>query len=149
VANPLVVNGNLNLLAAAVTWNDFAGLNVTASYLDKAGITLRLEGQTTVQHETLTDIVQSPQPYMPVSLVISLLRTQQLSDLYKTQMESDAIIGEGTVWPDVSTGTGLSPYQIDRMAIQSVGELSFAGQTPIWGVSLRGRYLVNSNAFGG
>ena len=143
--NPLVDQGVLNLLKAAVTWADFGGLNVTASFLDKAGLTLRLEGQTTIQHETMTGIVQSPQPYMPVSLVIPLLKTQPLSDTYKTQMETDAIIGDGTVWPDVSAG--LSPYQLGNMAIQSVGELNFGGTTPLWGVTLRGVYYVNSTAF--
>ena len=143
--NPLINQGILQLLRAAVTWNDFQGLNVTAPYLDKAGITLRLAGALTTQHGTMTGIVQSPQPYMPVSVVIGLLRTQPLSDAYKTQMELDAIIGSGTVWPD--TTTGLSPYDIDNMAIESVGELVLNGTTPIWAVTLSGAYYVNSAAF--
>src|SRR5579862_2688001 len=137
--NPLVDQGVLNLLAANVTWTNFPALNVTAPYLDKAGLTLRLEGQTTVQHETMTGVVQSPQPYMPVSLVIPLLKTQPLSDSYKSQMEASAVLGDGTVWPDVSSG-GLSSYQLGNMAIQSVGELNFGGTTPLWGVTLRGVY---------
>ena len=144
--NPLVDQGVLNLLAANVTWTNFPALNVTAPYLDKAGLTLRLEGQTTVQHETMTGVVQSPQPYMPVSLVIPLLKTQPLSDSYKSQMEASAVLGDGTVWPDVSSG-GLSSYQLGNMAIQSVGELNFGGTTPLWGVTLRGVYYVNANAF--
>ena len=143
--NPLIDQGVLNLLAANVTWTDFAGLNVTPPYLDKAGLTLRLEGSATTQHETMTGLVQSPQPYMPISLVIPLLKTQSLSDSYKTQMESSSIIGDGTVYPDVTTG--LSAYQLGNMAIQSVGELNFGGTTPLWGVTLRGVYYVNANGF--
>ena len=144
--NPLVAQGVLNLLAANVTWAAFQALNVTASYLDKAGITLRLEGQSTTQHETMTGLVQSPQPYMPVSLVISLLKTQSLSDAYKSQMEANSILGDGTVFPDVSSG-GISAYQLGNMAIQSVGELNFGGTTPLWGVTLRGLYYLNADAF--
>lgn len=143
--NPLVDQGVLNLLKASITWTDFPGLNVTAPYLDKAGLSLRLEGQSTTQHETMTGLVQSPQPYMPISLVIPLLKTQPLSDAYKTQMELDAIIGDGMVFPDVSSG--LSPYQIANMAIQSVGELNLGGTTPAWAVTLRGVYYVNNSAF--
>src|SRR5271170_2155876 len=143
--NPLVTQGVLNLLAAAVTWNDFQGLNVSASYLDRAGITLRQTSPATTQHGTMTGLVQSPQPYMTIDLVIALLRTQQLSDLYKGQMEADAIIGEGTVWPDTTSGIG--PYQISNMAIGTVGELLLNGTTPIWGVTLHGLYYVNADAF--
>lgn len=145
MGNPLVDQGTLNLLKASVNWADFPGLNVTASFLDKSGIILRLEGNTTVQLETMTGIVQSPQPYMPVAVVIPLLKTQALSDAYKTQMETDAIIGSGTVFPDVSSG--LSPYQIGNMAIQSVGEINLGGSTAVWGVTCRGVYYVNADAF--
>jgi len=145
MGNPLIDQGQLNLLKASVNWANFSGLNVTASFMDKAGLLLRLEGSTTIQHETMTNIVQSPQPYMPVSLLISLLKTQSLSDAYKSQMESNSIIGDGTAWPDVSSGLG--PYQLNRMAIQGVGEMTFNGTTPLWGTTLRGVYYVNANAF--
>lgn len=144
--NPLVDQGVLNLLKASVVWSDFPGLNVTASFLDKAGLTLRLDGKAAVQHGTMTGLVQSPQPYLPVSLVIPLLRTQPLSDAYKSQMEANVLIGSGTVWPDVAGG-GISSYQLADMAIESVGELNFGGQSPQWGVTLMGIYYVNSALF--
>lgn len=144
--NPLIDQGVLNLLKASVVWSDFPGLNVTASFLDKAGLTLRLDGKASVQHGTMTGLVQSPQPYLPVTLVIPLLRTQPLSDSYKQQMEQNVLIGAGTVWPDVAGG-GIGSYQLSNMAIESVGELNFAGQSPQWGVSLMGLYYVNSALF--
>ncbi len=147
--NPLVDQGVLNLLAASVTWTTFPALNVTAPYLDKAGLTLRLEGQATAQHDTMTGLVNSPQPYMPVSLVIPLLKTQNLSNLYKTQMELNSQIGDGTVWPDVSAASagGIGAYQVANMSILNVGELNLGGTTPVWGVTLRGVYYINAGAF--
>jgi len=145
MANPLVDQGVLNLLKAAVAWKNFQGLNVTASYLDRPGITLRKKGSATTQHPTMTGLVQSPQPYMEIDVVMALLKTQGLSDAYKTQMETDSIIGGGTVYPD--TNTGLSPYVIDNMAIQTVGELVLNGTTPIWAVTLSGVWYINSSAF--
>jgi hypothetical protein len=144
MGNPLVDQGTLNLLKASVVWADFPALTVTPSFLDKAGITLRLEGEASQQHETMTGLVQSPQPYMMISVVIPLLKTQPLSNAYKNQMESSSLIGDGTVWPDVAGG-GLGQYQISNMSIQSVGELSFGGSTPLYGVTCKGIYYINSN----
>lgn len=143
--NPLIDQGVLNRILGSVTWTNFPGLNVTAPYLDKDGINLRLEGDASLQHATMTGLVQSPEPYMPVSVVIAMLRTQQLANLYKTQMEATSVLGPGTVYPDVSSG--LSPYQLNNMSIQSVGELIFNGSTPIYAVTCRGYYVVNNALF--
>jgi hypothetical protein len=144
--NPLVDQGVLNRILGSVTWTDFPGLNVTAPFLDKEGINLRLEGEASLQHGTMTGLVQSPEPYMPISVVIALLKTQQLSDMYKSQMEDTSILGGGTVYPDVSTG--LTPYALYNMSIQSVGELLFNGTTPIFAVTCRGYWPVNNSLFG-
>ena len=145
MGNPLVAQGVLNRLKASVVWTSFPALNVTAPFLDREGINLRLEGEASAQHGSMTGIVQSPEPYLPVSVVIALLRTQPLSDLYKTQMEANSLIGDGVVWPDVSTGSGLSQFQLHNMSIQSVGELVLNGTTPIYGVTCRGFYVVNNS----
>lgn len=144
--NPLVDQGILNRLRASVVWTAFPSLNVTAPFLDKEGINFRLEGSASAQHGTMTGIVQSPEPYMACTVVISLLRTQALSDFYKTQMESQCVLGQGVVYPDVTAG-GLSQYQLNNMSIQNVGDLLFNGTTPIFGVSLSGFYVVNNSAW--
>lgn len=143
-ANPLVSQGILNRLKASVVWTNFTALNVTASYLDKEGITLRLDGEASMQHGTMTGVVQSPEPYIPIEVTIALLRTQPLSNAYKLQWESNVLLGDGTVWPDVTSGAGLGPFQLQNMAIQRVGDLLLNGTTPIYGVSVRGYYLVNA-----
>lgn len=140
--NPLIDQGVLLRIKASVVWTAFPALNVTAPYLDRDGISLRLEGEASAQHGTMTGLVQSPEPYMPVSVVIALLKTQNLSNLYKLQMESYSVIGDGVVWPDVSTGLGQ--YQLENMSIQNVGDLLFNGTTPIWAVTCRGYYVVNN-----
>src|ERR1043165_6408643 len=133
--NPLVDQGVLNRVRGAVVWTDFPGLNVTAPFLDKDGINLRREGEASAQHGTMTGVVQSPEPYMPVSVVIALLRTQAICNRYKDQMEASSLIGGGVVYPDVAGGSGLGQYQLYNMSIQSVGELLFNGTTPIYAVT--------------
>lgn len=143
--NPLIDQGILNRILASVTWANFPGLNVTAPFLDKDGITLRKEGEASLQHGTMTGLVQSPEPYMPVSVIIALLKTQALCDAYKSQMEANSILGQGTVFPDVSTG--LTPYALYNMSIQSVGELLLNGTTPIFAITCRGYWPINNALF--
>jgi len=148
VSNPGVIQGNLNRLKASVVWALFPALNVTASFLGKGGIGLGFEGVASAQFGTMTGIVQSPEPYQPVSLTINLLKPQALSDAYKTQLELNSIIGAGTVWPDVASG-GLSSYQLSNMAIQNVRELSFAGEDPSYVITLKGVYAINNALWNG
>jgi hypothetical protein len=143
--NPLIDQGVLNRIKGEVVWTDFPALQVTAPFLDKDGINLRLEGQASSQHGTMTGLVQSPEPYMAVSVVIALLKTQSLASLYKQQMELNSVIGDGVVYPDVSSG--LQPYNVLNMSIQSVGDLLFNGTTPIYAVTCTGYYVVNNSLF--
>lgn len=144
--NPFIPQGVLNRLKASVVFTDFPQLNVTVPYLDKEQISIRFEGQSSMQHETATGLVQSPEPYIAVSVVIALLRTQGLSDAYKTQQEANVVLGDCSVYPDVTnSGNGaLGQYNFSNMAIQSVGDLLLNGTTPIYGVTLRGIYYINN-----
>lgn len=143
--NPLIDQGVLNRIKGSVTWTNFPGLNVTAPYLDREGINLRKDGPVTTQHPTMTGTTQSPEPYVPVSLTIALLKTQALSDAYKSQAEDSSILGPCTVYPDVSTG--LTPYQLYNMAIQAIGDLVFNGTTPLYGVTCSGYWVTNNALF--
>lgn len=140
--NPLVAQGTLNRLKASVVWNDFPQLNVTASFLGEEAIRLGLEGESTTFINTMTGAVTSPEPYMAVSLSMNLLKTQQLADLYKQQMESSAQLGAGIVRPD---SVALSPYPLINCAIQSVREQAYSGRDAAWVVTCKGYYLINSS----
>lgn len=146
MGNPLVDQGVLNRLVASVQWASYPQLTVTAPFLNKAGIRLALEGEATTILPTLTGTVPSPEPYQPITVTINLLKTQFLSNLYKVQMETLSFIGNGIVYPDVSTG--LSPYPINNAGIMAVRELDFSGEDAGWAVSIRGYYLLNSSAWG-
>jgi hypothetical protein len=143
--NPLIDQGRLNRILGSVTWDAFPQLNVTAPFLDRDGINLRKEGEMTFQHPTMTGVVQSPEAYVMVSLVIALLKTQALSAAYQAQMQASTVLGSGTVYPDVSTG--LLPYTLLNMAIQTVGEQIYNGTTPIFAVTCRGYWVVNNSLF--
>lgn len=144
MSNPLIAQGSLNRLLASVTWSQFSALNVTPSYLGKDGIRLALEGEVTTFIKTLTGQVTSQEPYQAIRLTMHLLKTQPLAALYKTQMETSALLGNGVVRPDSSS---LPAYDISNCAILSLTELNFSGADAGFAVEIGGTYYINSSLF--
>ena len=143
--NPNIPQGVLNRLKAQVVWNDFPSLNVTPPYMGKEQLRLAFEGKATTFINTATGAVRSLEPYQQITLTIHLLKTQALAPLYKAQIESDSTLGDGTVWPDVTTG--LPPYNLTNCAIMDVREIPFDGLDAGWVITVGGYYIINNNAF--
>ena len=141
--NPQVPQGTLNRLVASVTWASYPQLNVTPSFLGRGAIEFSIQGETTRRIPTLTGVVQSPEPYQMIEVTINLLKTQLLAALYQTQMQQDALLGQGVVWPDVPVGTGIQPLDIINCAIQNVRPMAFSGEDAGFAVVLSGYWLVN------
>jgi hypothetical protein len=141
--NPNIAQGTLNRLVASVTWNDAPELNVIPSFLNRSGIALALDGEATRFFPTMTGVVTSNEPYQMITLRINLLKTQQLAASYDARRRINSLIGTGTVRPDVTPG--LQPFDILNCAIESVGELSFAGEDPGYPVVVRGYVSINSS----
>lgn len=141
MASPNVQQGTLNRLKASLVVPDLPELNVTAPFVGKEGIGIAFEGDATTLIPTMTGTVTSPEPFQMATILIRLLRTQSLSDLYKQQMETSTLLGDITVRPDSAT---LSPYQIINCAITHVGDLTFNGTDAGFGVSIKGYYPLNS-----
>ncbi len=135
--NPLIAQGTLNKLRASVTWASFPALNVTASFLSKEGIRIVFQGDSVTY-------MPSQEPYMGMECTINLVKSQPLADLYKKQMELNALLGDGTIRPDA---VPLSPYQIVNASIKGVRDLDFSGEHALFAVQLGGYYLVNSSMF--
>lgn len=142
--NPLVSQGSLNRIRASVTIPSVPSLNVTAPYLGKGGIRLTFEGATVLYLNTMTGQVTSQEPYVGAECVINLLKSQGLANLYKAQMELNALIGDITIRPDA---TPLNPYQFTNCSIKNIRELDFSGEHAEFTVTLGGYYLVNSALF--
>lgn len=142
--NPQVPQGTLNRARASVQWTDFPGLNVTAPFLGKEGVSLAFEGAATDFIDTMTGAVTSPAPYQPVRLTIALLKTQTLSNQYEQQRQTNSLLGDGLVIPDSTT---LAPYPITNCAIENVDELRFNGEVAGYMVHVKGYYVINNSLF--
>lgn len=140
--NPLIDQGSLNRIRASVTWQDFPGLNVTAPYLNKSGITLSLDSDSTTFLPTKTGAVISLEPYVMATLVMGLLKTQSLAARYKQQLETNSALGDGVVRPD---SVAHPPYDLINCALINPRELGFSGEDASYTIVARGYYLVNSD----
>jgi hypothetical protein len=136
-----IQQGTLNRLRGSVVFADFPGLQVTAAFLGKEGISINPEGDTALQIPTMTGTVGSPEPFQMVTVTVHLLRTQALADAYKAQIETDTSVGSMNVIPDAAT---LSNYQIEECSIVGWQEMTFNGTEPGFQVRIRGTYYINS-----
>jgi hypothetical protein len=145
VPNPNIPQGGLNRLIASVNWPSTPNLSVTAPYLGKNGIHFALEGEAVEYIPTMTGAVTSPEPYMMFTMTIELLKSQAFSDQWKQQLETNAQLGDGTVWPDSTT---LSPFALSNTSITGVRDLPFNGQDAVFAVTVKGYYQVNADLWG-
>lgn len=144
MANPQVVQGTLNRLLASVVYADYQNLNVTSSYLAREAISLSFDGDTSLLLGTMTGAVTSPEPYIFGTVTIHLLRTQNLGNAYKTQIETNTTLGSVTIYPD---STALSPFQLNNCVLMSIQETAFDGQQAGLIVRVRGVYAINATLF--
>lgn len=143
-SNPLIAQGTLSRIRGSISWNNFSTLNITAPYLSKEGIRMSLQGETTQYFPTMTGAVTSQEPYMMCEVTAFLLKSQSLANIYKNQMETNSLLGDGTVRPDATT---LGPYQIVNASIKTIHELDFSGQGPGFAIVFGAYYLINSSLF--
>lgn len=143
--NPLVDQGSLNKVKGSVSYPNHPELNVTSIYLAPDMIRMGVEGNMTTMLPTATGTVTSPEPYLMGTVTLSLLRTQSFSDLYKQQWEADSRVGNLTVRPDLDSGVGISAFDFNNCAIESVREMPMNGTDATMVVTLRGFYVINNN----
>jgi hypothetical protein len=103
------------------------------------------EGQAVAQLPTATGVVNSPEPYMMCTITVALLKTQSLAASWENALKTNAILGEITVRPDVTEGIGA--FDVTNASLESVGDLSFDGSSPDYGIVIRGVYPINSGLF--
>lgn len=142
MAAPLTPQGVLNRVRGSVTVSLLSYLNVTASYLGREGINLSFSDEAATNIGTMTGTVPSPAPYQMATLEFELLKTQDLADRYKKQVEVYSAIGPVVVRPDVSSG--LSNYFIDNCVISMASPGRLNGSSVSFMVSISGSYLINN-----
>ena len=147
--NPQIPLGYLNRLATSVKFTNFPALNVTPSFLGKRSVQLARTGRVVENLPALAGIVPSGEPYVMMEIHINLLKSQPLANAFEQQLVAQATLGDTTVYTDVDANLGqgavLTAFLINRVSIITVEQLSFAGDTPDYLITLEGSYPVNQN----
>jgi hypothetical protein len=139
--NPQIVQGTLNRVRTHIVVANNPALNVTASYMGKSQAVLSFEGPFVHQEETATGVVNSPAPYVMARLVISLLRTQSLANVYVAQLQSQSVIGSVTSHSDTSA---FSAVTMVNSSIIEFDPGAFDGMDPVARVTIRGVFYTNN-----
>jgi|SRR6185437_2158658 len=139
--NPNQPQGTLNRVRASIVIPNFSGLNITAPFLGRRGISVVRNGPITTNLPTMTGAVQSPEPYQPVRITAELIKSQALAAAWQAQEQSNSLLGDITVRPDA---TPLTPYTYINCSIENVEEMGFNGESYAYGLALTGYYLINS-----
>ena len=140
----LVQQGTLNRLRGNVVYADYPELNVTAPYLAKEAISIGFEGDSAQLLGTLTGGVTSPEPYMFATVTLHLLRSQGLSDAYKSQIEVNSVMGSVNI---IGDSDALSEFQLENAVLMNIQEITFDGTQAGMIVRLRGIYNVNASLY--
>ena len=142
--NPLVQQGTLNRLRGSVVFADNQSLNVTAPFLAREAIHVTFDGDSGMLIPTLTGGVTSPEPYQIGNVTINLLKSQNMADLYKHQIETDVNVGDFSI---IGDSPALGDYEFVNGILLGVRDIVFDGNVPGFVVNLRGIYYINQTLF--
>lgn len=141
MANPLIVQGNLNRLLGNVIFPLLPYLNVTSPYLGKGGISFSFDGDASQLIGTMTGAVTSAEPYVFGTVTIHLVRSQALANTFKTQLLSNTLLGPVAVYPDT---VSMQEILIENCVLQTINEVTFDGTQSEFVVKIRGVYPINA-----
>lgn len=140
--NPQVSQGTLNKVRASVVVPSYTSLNIDSSHMSKKFVTAAPDGDATMQYETATGVVNSPDPYVMYTVTVGVLRTQNLSSSWQTQLQTQTAIGRVIVHPDSTAFPTITLY---NASILKVEPGPFDGSDPTVDITIRGVVQVNSD----
>ena len=141
-ANPFVPQGNLNRLLSAIQFTNNPQLNITASFCAPEQLAVRFDGQPTLRLPTATGTVPSMEPKLDAVVTCHLIKSQPFCALWKTQLETNSLLGPAVLYPD--TSGGISPWNLDNCSIVGMDPTSLNGSSPDYILMIGGIYYINN-----
>jgi hypothetical protein len=80
-----------------------------------------------------------------VTISIPILKTTNLGNTYKKQLENDTSIGDVNIIPDA---TPMNQYSLSNCTIVGWEQAAFDGTDPVMTINIQGTYSVNNALFG-
>jgi hypothetical protein len=139
--NPLAQQGSLNKVRGSIVIALNPALNVTAPYMSKGMFSIGFEGNMTEQIETATGVVNSPEPYVMVTIMVDLLRTQSLSYAWLAQAMATTDIGPVVAYTDSSA---FPTIPLDNCVMRIIDPGKMDGNDPTVKLTIRGVFYINA-----
>ncbi len=139
---------NLNIINKTLTkiaFNDYPSLNVNASHLSAEGISLNIDSPSTTPLDGMTQVVQSVQAYMKLSITINILKTSNLYMEWFSQVMQSCYVGSVTLYCDSKSMTELT---IQNCAISSLDSIALNGTTAYVPFKVTGSIDINKSCWG-
>lgn len=138
---PQIIQGNLNRAAVHVVVTSYPNLSLTVSTMAKGQAHLTYDGETITQIGTATGVVNSPEPWLPATLTVNILRTQPVANAWQLQMLNNCVIGTVEAYSDA---TSYAPTIIQNCAfILDPGQ--WDGTDPVVKLTLKGQIQINAS----
>lgn len=137
--NPLIQQGLLNRVLTHIVVPAFPQLNVEPSYMAKSQAVVSFDGPFVDQEPTAVGIVNSPRPFVMGKLVINLLRSQSLSNLWILQTQTVPVLGAVVAYSDSTT---FSSIPLANCSIIDFDPGAFDGADPTVKVTVSGVFYT-------
>lgn len=143
MANTFISQGSLNRVRGSLVFQLFPNLNITAPYMSRNFITVTFDEMNFVeQFETGTGFVNSPEPYVPATIVVEILRTQALANNWFQQIQNTSSIGTVEVHSDTAA---FPSFPVANASVIKFDPGAFAGRDPVSKMTIRGILYINSS----
>ncbi len=142
-----VSQGTLNLIRSSLVVPSYTNLSITPEYMDKEMLGIQFDDDGTLQYDTATGIVNSPQPYVKATVTCTILKTQGLSALWFEQFQSQTVLGTVIVHPDDDPSTGWPVIRVHSTALLRPQPGKFNGTDPGVVLTMTGKVNANSSLF--
>lgn len=140
--NPNTAQGSLNRVATHLVVPGFPGLNVMPGYMAKGQLLVTFDSESVAQLGATTGFVNSPNPYVMATIVVNLLRSQDLANSWINQYQSNSLIGDVSTFSDSTT---FEELDFTNCAIQTFEPGPFDGSDPTVKVTIKGQFFTNSS----
>lgn len=141
ISNPGIQQGFLNRVLTHILVPAAPQLNVSASFMSKNLSKVTFDEDANDQIPTATGVVNSPKPFIMATLVVNILRSQTLANLYFAAIQGNCLVGDITVYSD---STVLSQFTFGNASLQHLDPGAFDGQDPTIAATFKGVFNTNS-----
>lgn len=139
---PALARGVLNRIRANIVFPDFPAMNIAPENMGRSMVRVAFEGQLVTQIPTGTGAVNSPEPFVFVTITVGMLRTQPIAAAWLNQIMTNSSVQNITAHPDTSA---FPPIALQDVVVSHIDPGPYDGTNPEVPIIFRGLLPVNND----